>query len=230
MEFDARVADVAGGDYGQPTRDGGCFLCAFTGRACAIAMVEGRLAALAPPVNRDAEPTVTLALDDGSMARVTLNDQAKSLIQALRAMPVEQWRGLRLRVFHLTRVTPVPADALEMAAEPPLALRALPDGVVILEPDLLLNISDINNAEYCARQYPLRRMIPSPPNTPTLRGTLIHRAFADMLKSGDTEIEPHLKRALRQQAADLALRQITYEQMREDAEPHLLAPISVTSF
>ena len=102
-------------------------------------------------------------------------------------------------------------------------MRALPEGVVILEPDLLLNITDINNAEYCARQYPLRRMIPSPPNAPTLRGTLIHRAFADMLKSGDTEIEPHLKRALRQQAVDLALRQITYEQMREDAEAHLFA-------
>jgi DNA replication ATP-dependent helicase Dna2 len=223
VESDVRVADAVGGDYGQPARDGGCFLCAFTGRACAIPMAEGRIVALAPPVNRDAEPTVTLALENGFMARVTLNDQAKSLIQALRAMSAEQWRGLRLRVFHLTHATPVPADALEMAAEPLIALRALPEGVVILEPDLLLNITDINNAEYCARQYPLRRMIPSPPNAPTLRGTLIHRAFADMLKSGDTEIEPHLKHALRQQAVDLALRQITYEQMREDAEPHLLA-------
>jgi DNA replication ATP-dependent helicase Dna2 len=223
VESDVRVADIVGGDYGQPARDGGCFLCAFTGRACAIPMVEGRIIALAPPVNRDAEPTVTLALEDGSMARITLNDQAKSLIQALRAMPAEQWRGLRLRVFHLTHAAPIPADTLEMTDEPPLALRALPEGVVILEPDLLLNITDINNAEYCARQYPLRRMIPTPANAPTLRGTLIHRAFADMLKSGDTQTEPHLKRALRQQAVDLALRQITYEQMRQDAEPHLLA-------
>src|SRR4029077_8359006 len=124
---------------------------------------------------------------------------------------------------HFTHATPVPADALEAADEPLLALRALPEGVAILEPDLLLNITDINNAEYCVRQYPLRRMIPSPPNVPTLRGTLIHRAFADMLKSGDTEIGPHLKRALRQQAVDLTLRQITYEQMREDAEAHLFA-------
>ncbi len=63
VESDVRVADIVGGDYGQPARDGGCFLCAFTGRACAIPMVEGRIAALAPPVNRDAEPTITLALD-----------------------------------------------------------------------------------------------------------------------------------------------------------------------
>jgi DNA replication ATP-dependent helicase Dna2 len=186
-------------------------------------MIEGRIVALAPPVNRDAEPTVTLALGDGSMARVTLNDQAKSLTQTLRSMSAEQWRGLRLRVFHLTHAAPVLADALEALDEPPLALHSLPEGVAILEPDLLLNITDINNAEYCARQYPLRRMIPSSPNAPILRGILIHRAFGDMLKSGDTEIEPHLKRALRQQAVDLALRQITYVQMREDAEPHLLA-------
>jgi DNA replication ATP-dependent helicase Dna2 len=186
-------------------------------------MVEGRIVALAPPVNRDAEPTIRLALESGALAWITLNEQAKSLVQALRTMRPETWRGLRLRVFHLTQAAPVPADALEAYNEQPLAFRVLPEGVAILEPDLLLNITDINNAEYCARQYPLRRMIPSPPNAPTLRGTLIHRAFADMLKSGDTQIEPHLKRALRQQAVDLALRQITYAQMREDAEPHLRA-------
>jgi DNA replication ATP-dependent helicase Dna2 len=186
-------------------------------------MVEGRITALAPPVNRDAEPTITLALDDGAIVRVTLNDQAKSLVQALRTMPSEQWRGLRLRAFHLTSVPPSLSDALETWDEPPFALRVLPEGVAVLEPDLLLNITDINNAEYCARQYPLRRMIPSPPTAPTLRGTLIHRAFADMLKSGDVSIAPHLRRALRQQAVDLALRQISYAQASEDAEPHLRA-------
>jgi DNA replication ATP-dependent helicase Dna2 len=186
-------------------------------------MVEGRIVALDPPANRDVEPTITLTLDSGIAARVTLNDQAKSLVQALRAMPAEQWRGLRLRVFHLTHMMPVPADSLEATDESPLALRAPPEGVAVLEPDVLLNITDTNNAEYCARQYPVRRMIPSPPNGPMLRGTLIHRAFADMLKGGKAEIEPHLNRALRQQTIDLALRQISYEQMREDAEPHLFA-------
>jgi DNA replication ATP-dependent helicase Dna2 len=223
LETDVRVADVMNGDYGHSARDGGCFLCAFTGRACAVPMVEGRIVALAPPVNRDAEPTVSLALESGAVLRVTLNDQARSLVQALRAMPSEQWPGLRLRAFHLTHIAPGSADVLEVGDEPPRVLRVLPEGVTILEPDLLLNITDINNAEYCARQYPLRRMIPSPPNAPTLRGTLIHRAFAGILKSGETEIDTHLKRALRRQAADLALRQITYEQMREDAEPHLRA-------
>jgi DNA replication ATP-dependent helicase Dna2 len=228
VETEARAADVVIGGYSEPARESECFLCAFTGRDCTVPMVEGRIAALAPTVNRDVEPTVILTLENGATARVTLNEQAKSLVQALRTMPPEQWRGLHLRAFHLTHAAPLPADALETPAlealhEPPLALRVLPDGVAVFEPDLLLNITDINNAEYCARQYPLRRMIPSPPNAPTLRGTLIHRAFADMLKSGDTQIEPHLRRALRQQVVDLALRQISYTQMREDAEPHMLA-------
>jgi DNA replication ATP-dependent helicase Dna2 len=217
------AADLAADAHAERAGDGVCFLCAFTGRACTVPMIEGRIAAILPAVNRDAEPTLTLTLDDGATAQVTLNGQAKTLVLALRAMPREHWRGLRLRVFHLMRAAPTPADALETTDDPPLALRVLPEGVAVLEPDLLLNITDINNAEYCARQYPLRRMIPSPPNAATLRGTLIHRAFADMLKSGDTEIEPHLRRALRQQAVDLALRQITYEAMREDAGPHLRA-------
>ena len=49
---------------------------------------------------------------------------------------------------------------------------------------MLLNITDINNAEYCVRQYVIRRMVPSAPTTATLRGTLIHQVFKEMLKSG----------------------------------------------
>ena len=99
----------------------------------------------------------------------------------------------------------------------------LPAGVVVLEPDLLLNITDINNAEYCVRQYPLRRMVPSPPSAASLRGTLVHTAFKEMLKGGDEPIEVYLKRALEAAQVELALRQISEEEMAADAAPHMRA-------
>jgi DNA replication ATP-dependent helicase Dna2 len=92
----------------------------------------------------------------------------------------------------------------------------------VLEPDVLLNITDINNAEYCVRQYPLRRMVPSAPTPASLRGTIVHSAFKELLKSGGTG-EDLLQRALHAQAADLALRQLSYADLAADAEPHLRA-------
>ncbi|HEX6820303.1 MAG TPA: AAA domain-containing protein [Ktedonobacterales bacterium] len=105
-------------------------------------------------------------------------------------------------------------------------LRATPLSVTVLEPDLLLNITDINNAEYCVRQYPLRRLVPSPPTPATLRGKLVHHAFAELLKSGIPDVAMHLHRALDAELTDLALRQISHTQAAADAEPHLRALVS----
>ncbi|MEO7003296.1 MAG: hypothetical protein ABI068_15895, partial [Ktedonobacterales bacterium] len=111
------------------------------------------------------------------------------------------------------------ADVADCAATPTLPnvddvteshasrwLRATPISAIVLEPDLLLNITDINNAEYCVRQYPLRRMVPSAPTLATVRGIAIHQAFKELLKSGrhaPEELAAHRDLALRNQAVDL---------------------------
>jgi DNA replication ATP-dependent helicase Dna2 len=193
-----------------------CFLCALDASPCAIPLVEGTLAGVREGAERGRVASIVLRLDDG--ARVTLlpPDHTRPLVRELAALPAAQIRGLRLRVYHLQ---PGPA-ATDISTR---VLHAGAGSAVVLEPDLLLNITDINNAEYCARQYPLRRLISSPPTEATLRGTIVHQTFKELLKSGQPDPQNHLERALGNAAANLALRRIGISQMAEDAQPHVAA-------
>ncbi|HEY7342956.1 MAG TPA: AAA domain-containing protein [Ktedonobacterales bacterium] len=205
------AADLSGDATTHPVAS--CFLCPWeTQRAapCDVASVSGELrAATFDPKLRQLE--LTLRDERGETLRVRCEEQGRALWRELSAYPPDRWRGLRLYIHHLARTS---------TAE---TLRLLPAGVIVLEPDLLLNITDINNAEYCVRQYPLRRMAPSPPSAASLRGTLIHTAFKELLKGGDEPIEVYLQRALDAAQVELALRQISEGEMAAEAAPHVRA-------
>jgi DNA replication ATP-dependent helicase Dna2 len=177
---------------------------------CDVTSVSGELRdATFDPTSRQLE--LTLRDERGETVRVRCEEQGRALWRELSAYPSDRWQGLRLTIHHLART---------VTAE---TLRLLPAGVIVLEPDLLLNITDINNAEYCVRQYPLRRMAPSPPSVASLRGTLVHTAFKEMLKGGDEPIEVYLQRALDAAQVELALRQISEREMAAEAAPHVRA-------
>ena len=190
-----------------------CFLCPWemqSAAPCDVASVSGELRdATFDPKLRQLE--LTLRDEHGETLRLRCEEQGRALWRELSAYPPDRWQGLRLRVHHLARTTT------------PETLRLLPAGVIVLEPDLLLNITDINNAEYCVRQYPLRRMAPSPPSAASLRGTLVHTAFKELLKGGDEPIEVYLQRALDAAQVELALRQISEQEMAAEAAPHVRA-------
>ena len=192
-----------------------CFICQLDTRACQVASLEGALVEVAEQTGGQHIPSATLQLDDGALVSVMLNDHAKPLVSALAALEPERSRGLRLRVYHLWRARPTEQEQARYVTNPL--------SVVALEPDLLLNITDINNAEYCVRQYPLRRMVPSAPSAASLKGVVIHQAFKEMLKAGRPDIGEPLAQALRGQATELALRQLDADSLRADAEPHMQA-------
>ncbi len=195
---------------------GACFICQLDTRACDVGMLEGALVDVTTQLDGQRLPGVTLTLDDGAQVCIALNDHARPLISALAAIAPERLRGLRLRVYHLWRGQMGAAERLARYHTSTLS-------VVALEPDLLLNITDINNAEYCVRQYPLRRMVPSAPSAASLKGIVIHQAFKEMLKAGRPEVAEPLAQALRGQATELALRQIDADDLRAEATPHMQA-------
>ncbi|MGE5334964.1 MAG: AAA domain-containing protein [Nitrososphaerota archaeon] len=190
-----------------------CFLCPWETQRpapCDLATIAGELSdAIFDAAAHQLE--LSIRTESGETWRVRCGEQGRVLWRELSAYPADRWRGLRVRIHHLAR------------ASTPETLRLLPAGVIVLEPDLLLNITDINNAEYCVRQYPLRRMAPSPPSAASLRGTLVHRAFKEMLKGGEQPIEAYLKRALESAQVDLALRQISEQEMAAETMPHVRA-------
>ncbi len=216
----------------------GCFLCAFSangaGRVpqCEVAQIEGQIARVMERAAGDGAPLVTLAREDGAQVDILLTRDDRALAQSLATLPTEKLYALHLRIFHLfaRAAGQRHADAAEVIGDTQpseaFRLRTSPISVVIVEPDSPLNITDINNAEYCVRQYPLRRMAPSAPTAATLKGTIIHQAFMELLKSGrddDADVSAYLAQAVHAQLADLALRQISAEQITAEAEPHMQA-------
>ena len=193
-----------------------CFVCQFDSYPCVVGSIEGELVEVVARLEGRHVPGVTLRLADGTLAFITLNEHARPLGAALAALAPERLRGVRLRVYHLWHGRM--ATASERARYVTSEMSAL-----ALEPDLLLNITDINNAEYCVRQYPLRRMVPSAPSAASIKGIVIHQAFKEMLKAGQPDVAAPLALALRGQASELALRQINPDTLRAEAEPHMQA-------
>ncbi|MEO7022056.1 MAG: hypothetical protein ABI234_18040, partial [Ktedonobacteraceae bacterium] len=146
-----------------------CFLCVLDSTAppCAVPRLEGLLiAAHEAPIDGDMVPWVTLKAGE-HYASITLTRPYRELVKSLRALdgPLEKYR-LTLRVYHLPPVTNVTTHNGRSVER----YRANAYTLAILEPNTILNITDLNQAEYCARQYLLGRLAPSGGSTAALRG------------------------------------------------------------
>ena len=108
--------------------------------------------------------------------------------------------------------------------------------LAILEPDTILNITDLNHAEYCARQYLLQRLASSPQSAAAIRGNLVHSSFKELLKEHDrgelmtgyasngeetplATLHRHFEQALERSSIDLALINTSAEAMRAEFDP-----------
>ncbi len=211
-----------------------CFLCALDPDPCAVALVEGQIiAASATELDGEVVPWVTLRLGGERYASITFSRYYHALIKGLRALEggLERYR-LTLRVYHL----PPSIGTTTNHGREVERYRANSYTLAVLEPNTLLNITDLNQAEYCARQYLLGRMAPSGNSPAALRGNLVHHCFKELLKEQDRSrstrghtsneeplavMQRHLEGELKQARIDLALLDTSVESMRADVAPHL---------
>jgi DNA replication ATP-dependent helicase Dna2 len=210
-----------------------CFLCALDPHPCALARMEGRIiAAHETSIEGEIVPWVTLKLED-SYASITLTRYDRSLVKGLRALGGSlERRHLTLRLYHLPPVQNTTTHQGRSVDR----YRANSYTLAILEPDTILNITDLNSAEYCARQYLLGRLAPSGSSIAALRGNLVHACFKELLKEQDrsrytrgstSNEEPlailhrHLDRELARSRIEMALLNISAEAMRAEVAPHL---------
>lgn len=208
-----------------------CFLCVLdsAGQRCAIPKLEGLLIN-AHEVQIDGEmvPWVTLKTGERYVS-ITLTRAYRELIKGLRALAgsLASYK-LTLRVYHL----PPMHNTTTHDGRSVERYRANDYTLAILEPDTILNITDLNQAEYCARQYLLSRLAPSGSSSAAVRGNLVHYCFKELLKeqgrgySASNEeplviLHRHLERALTQARLDLALLDTSAEAMRVEIAPHL---------
>jgi len=209
-----------------------CFQCMLdpeTKRnACAVPVLEGRLiGAYERVINNQKTPIIGLNTDMGRVD-VHLSDYYQKFVRELHERDKSVF-GLHIKLHHL----PYPPTTAEYQGKSRLVFQANTYTLTVLEPDILLNITDLSQADYCPRQYLLGGLVTSPPNAATIRGNLIHHCFKELLKAHgrrtneqDDEtplatLEQQLELALQQNGIDLALAGISQDAMREEIKPHL---------
>ncbi|HWZ17376.1 MAG TPA: hypothetical protein VNW73_01125, partial [Ktedonobacteraceae bacterium] len=136
-----------------------CFLCSLDPHPCTVASIEGRIL-FAYEAKLDGEITPFITIERGNdFASFSLTRHYLSLVKGL----IDLGNGLRtqqlmLRVFHL----PLATSTTDRNGRTVYRYRANDYTLAILEPDTILNITDLNDADYCARQYLLNRLVSSP--------------------------------------------------------------------
>ncbi len=229
----ARDADKPAEGAAAPEKKPGCFLCALDPHPCTEMQLEGRILAAREHII-NGEKTPIIMLDCGTfVVSLALTRYYRGLVKALADLG-GAIRNLTLRIYHL----PGTPGIAEYKGRPLRRYQANSYTLAVLEPDTLLNITDLNQAEYCPRQYLLRRLVPSPASTAAIRGNLVHACFKELLKEHDrgelmegraasnqetplAALHRHLEQALARSSLELALAHVSAGALRAEVAPHL---------
>src|SRR5579875_933480 len=133
----------AAGTKPLPDESPGCFLCLLdTTYRCQIPQIEGKI--IGARVERR-EPkqiaVVGIETDAGERVRLNLGPHDIQLVEHLAVLPAETLGMLRLRALHLV---PGKANAPAPGQKPFSVAVALPASVAVIQPDLLINITDLS--------------------------------------------------------------------------------------
>ena len=219
----------------QEMPPGECFLCAMDSQPCAVRKLEGIIISARELTSPEGTfPYITIAAG-GELATLRLTQTYRSLVKCLNGLGADlRQHSLTLRVFHL----PAAFAASEHKGQTLHRYIATDHTLAILEPDTLLNITDLNHADYCARQYLLNRLASSPQSAAAMRGNLVHSSFKELLKEHDrgelmrgsaergeetplATLQRHFEQALERSSIDLAFTNTSTDELRAEAEPHL---------
>ena len=212
-----------------------CFLCTLDTQPCAVKQLEGQVI-YAHEFTTQGEITPYITLDLGATyASLQLTHTYRSLVKGLQELGKNlRTSKLTMRVYHL----PPLMGTTEHKGHTVERYCANDYTLAILEPHTILNITDLNHADYCPRQYLLNRLAASPQSAAAIRGNLVHSSFKELLKEHDrgelmsghvadgeetplATLERHLEEALERNAIDLALANMPIEAIRADVAPHL---------
>jgi DNA replication ATP-dependent helicase/nuclease Dna2 len=227
---------VTSDEHRQGRTQHNCFLCSIDPHPCSVPLLEGPIVRVhEAKLEGETTPFITIQLGN-DFASFSLTHYYRSLVKELKTLGDDKLRAkkLMLRVFHLPRAT----STVDRDGRTVYRYRANDYTLAILEPDTILNITDLKDADYCARQYPLRRLASSPQSAASVRGNLVHYSFKELLKEHDrgalmtgytangdetpqATLRRHFELELERKAFDLALMNSSVEEMRAESMPHL---------
>ena len=95
------------------------------------------------------------------------------------------------------------------------------DSQIVLEPDYLVNVTDVRSWVQCPRLHYLNRLSGVPLNYPVVKGTIVHEVFSDLLRGGD--VESAIDERVAEVGLDLGLLDRDATEVREDVGDHARA-------
>ena len=189
----ADVSQEALRDYEQAP----CPVCAMGLSPCALKSLSGRIEGITG--SDDSHYVFRILSDDFVPNAIPIhscwNDYAKrlkSLIHTNQSVPV--------RILHLEKE----GGKLVVGQ----------NSLLIIEPDWLINVTDMTKVEFCQRQLLLNRFISESGNAHMIRGNLVHQLFPDIWNSiRGTELEERRLELLNSQAEEFIASQSSPEEI-----------------
>jgi len=93
--------------------------------------------------------------------------------------------------------------------------------MVVVEPDFLVDVTDIRQWVQCPRMYYLNKIGGMPLVEPVVKGTIVHEVFGDLLRGRD--LEEAVEDQVREAGLELGLLGVDAESMRADVTDHARA-------
>ncbi|WP_247729119.1 AAA domain-containing protein [Halovivax limisalsi] len=95
------------------------------------------------------------------------------------------------------------------------------ESYVVVEPDYLVDVTDVRSWVECPRLYYLNKLSGVPLNYPVLKGTLVHEVFGDLLRGRD--LEESIDARIEERALELGLLGEDAESVAEDVRENAAA-------
>ncbi|GAA0469741.1 AAA domain-containing protein [Halococcus dombrowskii] len=95
------------------------------------------------------------------------------------------------------------------------------DSRIVVEPDYLVNVTDVRSWVQCPRMHYLNKLSGVPLNYPVIKGTIVHEVFSDFLRGGD--VETAIDERVAEAGLDLGLLDRDAAAVRDDVADHARA-------
>jgi DNA replication ATP-dependent helicase Dna2 len=95
------------------------------------------------------------------------------------------------------------------------------DSRIVVEPDYLVNVTDVRSWVQCPRMHYLNKLSGVPLNYPVIKGTIVHEVFSDLLRGGD--VETAIDERVAEAGLDLGLLDRDAAAVRDDVADHARA-------
>ncbi|PSQ06695.1 AAA family ATPase [Halobacteriales archaeon QS_4_69_31] len=95
------------------------------------------------------------------------------------------------------------------------------DSMVVVEPDFIVDVTDVRSWVQCPRMYYLNKLGGTPHAYPVVKGTIVHEVFGDLLRGAD--LDAAVDERVHEAGLDLGLLGRDAEAVREEVREHAAA-------